>query len=205
MVLLVVLLNGVLFFNGCQQNNTLLTAGFFTPFVELMLVDPDWIPTTLIGIWPWAIVGNLAGLAVVLAAIDRGLPRLAACLASRRFLILLMLAVFTFNSFSYFPALWMNAVWAPTSWIVDGILWLMPASSEPASKALIAAVARLYLVLVLTFSFLLVSLIRWLCRKYLLVSPERWWQFNLAGLLALMLIFGAGIGLLVRWLTSSGE
>jgi hypothetical protein len=201
-LLLVALLNSVFFFHGCESKAYHFTAGIAVPYVELAYYDDHWFPSELIDSRPWAVALNFFLPVLILVVIDRRWPRVAGCFATRRLLALLLISWAIFNSFSIWHALWMNAVWAPTGLIFDGVRYVCGEFEPVTGRRVVGLISRCYLLLVLLVSFTSISVIRYVHRNYVAITPERWWQFHLAGLLALMLILGSGVGLLIRWMMS---
>jgi hypothetical protein len=203
-VILVALLNAPLFFNGCDSQKVRFTAGAIVPFAELTSAEQPWINTRLTWWSWWGVAGNVLVVAVGVWLATTKVRWIARLAQSRRFLGVLILVAVVFDSWLFWPPLWSHAVFDPTLQI--WALVLTPAgghseTSEPVQRIALQISARLYYAIcVLGLTGLAFGVPAFL-RRFFFVRSGPWWQIQLRGLIILMLVFGAAIGLVVRLLT----
>lgn len=195
---LVLLFHSAMFFQGCDGKRFVFTTGPVVPFATVAVDDGDWFPSELLEFNGVACALNCALVLAVLWLIARRLPRVSRCLATRRFLAIVVLCFLVFNSILIWPPLWMNLVWMPTAILYDAVEFFVGEMDKATNRLAVDAISRFYFFLCQAVCYGVVSLAIIVHRKYVRVSPERWWQFNLRGLVAAMVILGAGIGLAIR-------
>ena len=204
--LLVVLLHMTFFYHGCDSGQTYFTIGPVVPFAEVSVQGgPSW-PSRLLSCSLVAMLAGIVALAAAMWSIRRFFPRLSRLLASRTLLIALSLSVAALNCFLVIPSVWSSITWMPTLYLAEPIEWMLYGDKSTSSvddRLAIAISARLYFVLLTASLYLIIRLCSYLMRRYLLVEPERWWQFRLGGLIATAVILGTGIGLAVRLIMQS--
>jgi hypothetical protein len=193
---LALLLNSALLFNGCRKNVTYFSVGLAAPCAELGFPNNSLMSANLISVSPVCCAINVAA---VLLLIWLSLKRqiLFDVLASRRFFFVVLMTVLLFNSFLAVPPVWEYGVFSPTLRIFGALDWIFSAEGD-VEKLLIIISSRLYFVMCLLFGYSAVRFGHAAFRRYVFIEPDRWWQFKLGGLLTMMVVFGAGIGLLVR-------
>jgi hypothetical protein len=199
--LLILLLNTTLFFHGCENGDFRYSAGFVPPFLEVAVENSRTWPSHVVDA---SISSFLAGvlLAVsILWLIRRRCPRLARGLASRTFFGALSISVALLNSFLISPRVWSYVAWWPTMYFISLCEWFLPVQADGPvdSKGLdIVVGSRLYFVSLLSVLYLSLRLGAYVLNRFFLITPKRWWQFQLGGLMGLTVFLGTVIGLVVR-------
>jgi hypothetical protein len=186
------LVQSTLFWQGCEQNQMITSLGLAGPAVTVgsgeSAGDIHWKEGSLL----FALV-NLAVLAAAAVTLANAPPRWTNRLASTRWLVAVALTTAVFNSILYFPFLWIWAVATPTIWLAD-TLFRTPGDN---GQLILGTISRLYYLVGIAAIWGVLSLVRLVSRRYLFVAPDRW-QFSLAGLLAVMVLLGTGLGMLLR-------
>ena len=199
--LLILLLNTTFFYQGCDRNSTYLSIGAASPFMVVAVTDEANWPTRLVSTSFTALIAGLILLSVALLLICRFVPWLSRLLASRTFLVALSLSVAVLNSFLVSPVVWSYTARLPTMYLIEPIESLLHDDTSSASvigDADVVIAARLYFLLLIVGLYLVIRLVSYVLRRFVLVDAERWWQFRLGGLMATAVILGTGIGLVVR-------
>ena len=203
LVLLVVLLNLPLFFQGCQSNKLLFTLGPAVPFAQVEADDPQtWFPATLVT-WSWTkLLANVAILFLGLWLTTRvAWTRTVA--GSRWFPAILLLVAAMFDLWLVWPDAWEFLVWAPQNHLCSFMLQCV-ASDESPSETLVWWIllisGRLYYLLLVAGLSLGFVLGRVFLRRYFFVRTGARWQIQLGGLIAAVVILGTAIGMTVRLL-----
>lgn len=195
----------VLFFHGCENSNIQLTLGPLTPFAHIDYDDNAPTASQLTSFSAARLLINLAGLSLLLLVVPWWSPRIRSLLASKDLHLALLLVAIVFNSILfgsilYLDQLWVNVVFWPTSHWTELLRWLLgEPRDQPARSALVAAAARLHFALSWALVAVVLRAIRWAAQRYVFIQPDRWWQFNLRGLLLITLLLGTGLGMLLRW------
>jgi hypothetical protein len=205
--LLILLLNSTFFYHGCDRNCTYFSIGAAAPWMVVAVTDEANWPTRLLSASFTALIGGLVLLSVALLLVCRFVPRLPRLLASRTFLVALSLSVAALNSFLVSPAVWSYIVRLPTMYLIeplDALLYDEAPTAPAMGRADTVIAARLYFLLLVVSLYVLIRLVSYVLRRFVLVEPERWWQFRLGGLMATAVILGTGIGLIVRLVMQGG-
>ena len=195
---LVLLLNCALFFQGCETSRIRVTAGAAVPFVEL--VYHEQLSFELRQGSPVLLVLNAALMVIGLYVVRHWRRRWSGLLASRKFLAAAALSVAVFNSFLFLPAIWLHVVFSPTIHLYEAVTWCLFAR-EPMDSSVqdvvLAVVSRAYFAFFIVAAVALFAFCQLIIRRYVF-ARQRWWQFNLAALMATMTVLGTGIGMLLR-------
>lgn len=204
---LILLLSLPLYFQGCEGQRTRHTAGLIVPFVLFEEGDPFPGGLKLISFSPARCVVNFGLLTVGLIVALRRWPRFAAMVETRSFRRELLFIVLLFDSFLYWPFLWVYVVFFPLGWFNEAVRAALGFLPEKTANywSLIVAARLLFLAELALLRFVLHKLIGPYWRRVVLARPDRWWQYRLSGLLTLMLIFGVGAGMLARWILASRQ
>ena len=203
-MLLAVLLNAPLFFNGCDSQKVRFTLGAIIPFAEIKAAEQPWTNTTLMWWSSWAVAANFLVTTLGICLIITRVQWTARLVQSRRFLAVLLLVAVVFDSWLFWPVVWSYAVFNPTLQI--WALLLAPAggvsgASEPVQRIAMQFSARFYYAICVLGLTGLAFGVPAFFRRYFFVQSGPWWQIQLRGLIILMLVLGAAIGLVVRLLT----
>ena len=202
-LLLFVVFQTPFFLNGCDRSSVYYSAGVVVPYCEFELDDDFWFQRVV----SFSILGCAANLLLIgggLLAAARCWPWLGRQLESRLFLIVLLLTVWVFDSFWFWPALWWNLVGFHTINLANTTHEFVlgaDAGAAPVSSWAYVTGARVYFVAWLVGGHFGLSGAGWLYRRFFTVTPQRWWQISLGGALAAMLILGTALGLLLRLLS----
>jgi hypothetical protein len=206
--LLILLVNSTLFYHGCRQSKTYFSVGAPGPFLEVVVQDSDRLPSSVRGGSAAWLLADLVLAVGLLVCVGWYLPRVARLLASRTFFATLSICVAVLNSFLISPDVWTYIAWWPTLHVLEAVNWLLSdaLADQPAVGRLdVVLASRLYFLLLLTALYLVFKSIAYLVRRYLLIDPQRWWQFQLGGLMAVSVLAGTAIGLIVRILRAGGS
>jgi hypothetical protein len=195
-VLLVLLVQSTLFWQGCEQKHALFSLGLAGPAVTVGIGD-SLVATKVFDVSLLFAIANLVAIAAAAVVFAYAAPRWANRITSTRWLVAVALATAIFNSCLYFPLLWFYVVSLPVVWLAT-LLFERPGDE---GHAILGTLSRVYYLVGIAAIWGALSLVRLLSRRYLFVDPDRW-QFSLAGLLALMVLLGTGIGMLLRVLFS---
>lgn len=202
LVLLFALLNAPLFFNGCESQEAKFTVGAAIPFAEIgggqfLLEKLHWFS------WPLMAANGLVTAAALWIATRRStwLNRVA---ASRWFVGILTTVALVFNSWLVWPWLWIHVVFGPQVQIAGLIAMLfggpLGASEEVAARWIWLISARVYFVVWVAVVSGVTLGVRAFLRRYFFVRTGSRWQIQLGGLVIVMLILGAGVGMAIRLL-----
>jgi hypothetical protein len=168
----------------------------------MTMAGDDWWPSQFQGGSWFLLAVNLVWQGLVLFLICRASPRGARIVASRLFLVAMATAVLVMNSILFLPPwLWCNVIWCPTMYVQSAVRWMLLGDlggGEAANRLDVIIASRLYFVALIVTIYGLIRLTLAFLRRYLLVEPNRWWQFRLGGLMATAVLLGTGIGLVVR-------
>lgn len=203
LLLLFVLLQLPLFFNGCVNNSYRFTVGALVPCVEFE-VGPDFHYRRLSAVSQLGLPANLLLTATCLLAAASFWPWLWRQLESPLFLASLIVTLWLFWSFWFLPAVWGFVVIIPTTHVANFIRAVVlgddTTRTDPDWPFMIAG--RFYFFACLALLCFVLRGAAWIYRRYILVAPDRWWQLSLGGALAAMLVLGTGLGLLLRLFAS---
>lgn len=194
------LLFSVLFFDGCDASNVMLSPG---PFVRIVSIAYEPEAPDLTHLKPgtsffFSLALTLANLAIAAVGIWilRKRPRLEQHFLSRVFLVSLALHVSIFNSVLFGWSGWTHVVMHPTMQLYE----LAGQLRLPDSIWLLQGVARIYFYATFWLTWLVCWLLRKLATRYLWLDEAKWWQFRLSGMFAVMVLLGTAIGLFLRLL-----
>jgi hypothetical protein len=196
--LLLLLLNTTLFYGGCKYQEMRFTVGPVAPFVTLAVDEDDWWPSRILGGSSLPLVVNLAVQTLAVVIIWRALPRLAQVLVSRSFLAATAISVLAMNAYLFCPWIWLYVVFWPTLHIQSAVCKIFLETPRSPDDLYASIASRLYFLVLLPATYGLVRATRFLMRRYLLVDPNRWWQFRLSGFMAVAVLLGTMIGMVVR-------
>lgn len=203
LVLLVVLLNAPLFFNGCDNKETRFTAGLVIPFAEIVSNERQPWPVTISWWSWWRSAANLLVMGLGIWLSCRRLSWVARVATSRWTLATLVLVALVFDSWFYLPIVWFHGVFSPTFQVwafLQGCFNSKEQPNEAVALYTLFASARLYYLACVagvggtTFGLQLFF------RRYFFVQSGRWWQVQLGGLITVVLVSGTAIGIIARLL-----
>ena len=203
LVLLVVLLNSPMFFQGCESQKFQFTLGAAVPFSQIEANDQQpLLPTTLV-FWSWPkLLANVGILALALWLASR-VAWLNRTFASNWFAAVLLLVALVFDLWLIWPPGWEQVVLNPQAQIYALILHIAGESNTPSPNLVWWAMllsGRVYYVLLvvgLSLSFVLAGLF---LRRYFFVRTGARWQVQLGGLVIVMLLLGSAVGVAIRLL-----
>ncbi|MEZ6115528.1 MAG: hypothetical protein R3C28_02990 [Pirellulaceae bacterium] len=197
------LLFSVLFFDGCDASNVMLSPG---PFVRIVSIAYEPEAPDLTHLKPgtsfsFSLALTLANLAIAAIGIWilRTRPRLERHFLSRVFLVSLALHVSIFNSVLFGWSGWAHVVMHPTMQLYELVRQFVPLSLAD-SIWLLQGVARIYFYTTFWLTWLVCWLLCKLAARYLWLDQAKWWQFRLGGMLAVMVVLGTALGLFLRLL-----
>jgi hypothetical protein len=195
---LIAILMFVLFFQGCQNQKIVLTAGPVVPYMAVIYDDKDPLKSQLDFVSVGRIALNLAVLLTALVVLPRHLPRWNDLVRSIRFQAAAILAAMLFNLVLFSGQVWVSLVFMPIGAICDWIDRIVgiPETWRPTT---VGSVARLYFAMCWAAMFGVLCLTLWIAERYLDYDRRRWWQFNLRFLLAVTFAVGTGLGFILRW------
>jgi hypothetical protein len=203
LVLLVVLLNTPLFFQGCGPNHSVrFTAGAVLPFVEIVSPDPPPQAGSLRWWSAWRCLVNIAATAagVWLLCRIRWIGRVA---ESRWAMATLVIVALVFNAWWYFPDLWVQAVYSPTAQLTTLLIHCVTGEGTPhqaVAERMVTCSARLYYLACLVVVGGVTFVLQVFFRRYFFVPAGHWWQVQLGGLMVVVLVLGTAIGVVARLL-----
>lgn len=204
-LLLVALLNAPLFFDGCDTQRLRFSVGMAIPCGEIESDDqrPSGPFTVIWWSWTRCLANGLVLWGGIWLATRR--VRWIRSLAETRWFVGLLVAVaVAFNSWLIWPTFWAHAVFNPTLQL--WALGLVPfgglaETSETTQRYVLLLSSRLYyFICVAGLSVSFVGL-RAFLRRFFFVRAGPWWQIQLRGLIIVMVVLGAVIGMAVRLLT----
>ena len=203
LVLLVVLLNAPMFFQGCESQKLQFTLGPAVPFAQIEAEDQQPLLPTALVYWSWPkLLANLAILGVILWLATRVAWGRQA-VRSRWFLCILLLVAIAFDLWLIWPPAWQYLVWTPQNHICVFILRTFTQGQSPSESVVwwvLLLSGRLYYLLLIAGLSLSFVLTRLFLRRYFFVRAGSRWQIQLGGLVVAMLILGAGVGMAIRLL-----
>ena len=208
LTLLLILMNTPLFYHGCDSGDTYFTVGAAAPCAELTYTDGGVLPDQAKMTSPWLWCANLFLLVATLWLIRRAFPRLRRIVASRTFLVALLIVILLMNSFLYAGVIWMNVIWSVDMQFLAAVHWLIlhDVTDQAAENGVdVALASRLHFFCMLAAVYLVLRLLVWIYNRFVAVDSQRWWQLRLGGLIGAMLILGAGIGMLLRYLIALSQ
>jgi hypothetical protein len=201
-LLLLFLLQLPFFMNGCDFNSIYQTLGFAVPYAEVDMGHRQ-RPDVRISVSGLGFTANLLVIGGGLLLAFCCWPWLWRQLESKSFLFVLVITVWAFDSIWFLPAVWGcvvgSAVMNLANWMQCVASGDMRQTADRGSWCYLLS-ARLYFLAWLIGGYLLTCGAVWLYRRFVVVTPNRWWQVSLAAVLAAMLILGTALGLLLRLL-----
>ena len=206
--LILLLVNTPLFYHGCDSGDTYFTLGAAAPCVELTYADGGVLPDQAKMTSPWLWCANVFLLVATLWLIRRAFPRLRRIVVSQTFLVALLIVILLMNSFLYASVIWMNVIWSVNMQFLVAVHWLIlhDVTDHAAENGVdVALASRLHFFCMLAAVYLVLRLLVWIYNRFVAVDSQRWWQLRLGGLIGAMLILGAGIGMLLRYLIALSQ
>lgn len=183
-----------LFTKGCDNGKFQFTLGPAAPYATFTFHDDRLLPLEGVDFSTAMFALNVI-LSALAAAGLLAWPRARSFLLRRTLWLSMTICVTIFSAFLFgLGAVWMSLVFAPTANLMD---FLEKRGLAPLLS--VHVIARLYFVAcVVLVDGLLVSA-AWFARRYVIVTPARWWQWRLGGLILLMVLTGLALGLIVGW------
>ncbi|HEX5104946.1 MAG TPA: hypothetical protein VFV87_14095 [Pirellulaceae bacterium] len=198
LLLLLVLFNAPLFFNGCEFQDAKFTLGAAVPFAEFQ-------DKLLWFSWPLMLVNGLGILAILWLA-TRRVSWINRAAHSRWLVGALVAIALLFDSWLIWPPLWAHAVFGPQVQIAGLIAKTFEGpqgASESAVRWAWLISARLYYVACVLLLGASVLGVRAFLRRYFFVRADSRWQIQLGGLMIVVVVLGTLIGLVVRLIVHS--
>src|SRR5262245_40412703 len=116
---LTAILMSVLYFQGCNKQGIVLTAGPIVPYASVTYFHDDPFQSELAYFSPAFAGANVLLLAIVLFVLPRASPTIDQLVQSRRFQLGAIAAAILFNLVLFEVPVWTWAVWGPISAICD--------------------------------------------------------------------------------------
>ncbi|MFT5526312.1 MAG: hypothetical protein ACI9HK_004286 [Pirellulaceae bacterium] len=186
----------MLIFDGCGASYQYFTVGI-VPAAQIATADG--LSLELKSFWWSGLLLHILSFFIAAWFIAVNSPWLTGKFQSFKMLIAWVIVWSAHNSFSVPNVVWFYGVYVPNAYIHAAIRWLFAGNeSTPFANSTITAWSgRINALLLIITVYLILIPISWLYQRYVLVKGSRW-QFTLAGVLLLTLVFGVGFGMLIR-------